>query len=275
MLAIIRLPLCRLSSLLILGALLLVALAGPSLALDVPPRPSSRVSDYAGVLDSVGRQQLETKLAAVEGETGNQFAVAIFDSLEGDSLEDFSIRLADKWKVGYADKDNGLIVLLFLKERRIRIEVGYGLEGSVPDVVTGRVIRDVMGPKFRESDIAGGLYAAVVSLDKAARGDLAGALPKDSAQGAKSSRGSGAGIFILIFLIVTISNMVARARYGASMVSSRHGGRIPWWMWLLMLSSGSHRRGGGSGFGGGGFGGFGGGGFGGGGFGGGGASGGW
>ena len=225
------------------------------------------MSDYAGALDSAGRQRLEAKLAAVEGETGNQFAVAIFKSLEGEALEDFSIRLAEKWKIGQAGKDNGLIVLLFLKERKIRIEVGYGLEGAVPDVLAGRVIREVMGPKFREGDIAGGLYAAVVSLDKAVRGDLAGALPRQSSRTVRPRSGRGAGILI-IFAIVAILNMVARARYGASMVSSRRGARIPWWMWLLMLSGGSHRRGGG----GGGFGGFSGGG---GGFGGGGASGGW
>jgi uncharacterized protein len=268
-------PLRSITTLLVVGALLLVALAAPApaLALEIPASPEGRVSDYAGVLSAGKRQSLEAKLAAIEGETGNQFAVAIFQSLEGEALEDYSIRLADKWKIGQAGKDNGLIVLLFMKERKIRIEVGYGLEGAVPDVLAGRVIREVMGPKFREGDIAGGIYAAVVSLDKAARGDVAGALPKQKSTRSTRSRNSGGVGFIVLFIIVGFINLIARARYGASMVSSRRGASIPWWMWLLMLSGGSHRRGGG-GFGGGGFGG---GGFGGGGggFGGGGASGGW
>jgi uncharacterized protein len=85
------------------------------------------VNDYAGVLDAAARGQLESRLAAGEGATGVQVVMAVFPSLEGESLEDFSIRLAEKWRVGDKRLDNGVIMLLFVRERRVRIEVGYGL----------------------------------------------------------------------------------------------------------------------------------------------------
>ena len=103
-------------------------------------------------------------LAEGERSTGAQVVLAIFPSLEGQSLEDFSIRLAEKWRVGQKGLDDGAIILVFLQERKLRIEVGYGLEGAIPDIEAGRVIREVIGPRFREGRYAAGLEAGARAL---------------------------------------------------------------------------------------------------------------
>jgi len=90
--------------------------------------------------------------------------LAIFRSLEGESLEDFSIRLAEKWRVGQKGLDDGAIVLVFVQDRKLRIEVGYGLEGAIPDIEASRIIREVIAPRFREGRYAAGLEAGVRAL---------------------------------------------------------------------------------------------------------------
>lgn len=87
--------------------------------------------------------------------------IAIFKSLEGENLEDYGIRLAQQWRIGQKSLDNGVILLVFLEERRLRLEVGYGLEGSIPDAIAGQIIREVIGPRFRERRYAAGLDAAI------------------------------------------------------------------------------------------------------------------
>ncbi len=130
----------------------------------VPPAPAGRVSDYAGVLQTAERQQLESYLAERERATGAQVAIAIFPSLEGESLEDFSLQVADKWRIGQKGLDNGVILLVFLRERKVRLEVGYGLEATIPDIVAGQIIRDVIAPRFREGRYGAGLDAAAHAI---------------------------------------------------------------------------------------------------------------
>ncbi len=114
-----------------LAALLLVLLAAPGVAaLAVPPPPDRRVNDYAGALTPADRDRLEQQLAARETTSRNQVVVAVFRSLEGESLEGYSIRLAQSWRIGQKGLDNGVIFLVFLDDRKMRIEVGYGLEGG-------------------------------------------------------------------------------------------------------------------------------------------------
>jgi len=118
------------------------------------------VNDYAGVLGADARRQLESRLAAGEGSTGVQMVVAVFPSLEGESLEDFGIRLAERWRVGDKKLDNGVILLVFVRERRVRMEVGYGLEPELPDAAASQIIRERIAPAFREQRYAAGLQAA-------------------------------------------------------------------------------------------------------------------
>ena len=236
------------------AAALIALTAGAVRALDVPPRPLGRVSDFAGLLSPGERARIEQRLEEIERATSNQFAVAIFPSLEGESLEDFSIRLAETWKIGQAGRDNGVILLVFLKERRIRIEVGYGLEGAIPDAVAGRIIRNVLAPRFRQQDYVGGLLAAIDALDAASRGEFG---PMARSPTSRSPPPDYL-VFLLPGLLFVVMFLGALAR--RSTVIGRRGGGF-WWF--------GPGFGGGWGGGGGGFSG------GGGGFGGGGASGGW
>jgi uncharacterized protein len=123
--------------------------------------PAQRVNDYAQLLPAGARQRLEAKLTEHERTTGAQMVVAVFPSLEGESLEDVSIRLAERWRVGDKRLDTGVILLVFVQERRVRLEVGYGLEPVVPDVIAAQIIREVIGPRFREQRYAEGIEAAV------------------------------------------------------------------------------------------------------------------
>src|SRR5499427_8074555 len=134
--------------------LLLAALAAPAAAaLPIPPAPDHRINDYANVLSAAERDRLEDKLRARERESSNQIVVAIFRSLQGENLEDYSIRLAQAWRIGQKGLDNGVIFLVFLDDRKMRIEVGYGLEPTLTDAVSSSIIRNVVAPRFREGRI--------------------------------------------------------------------------------------------------------------------------
>jgi uncharacterized protein len=119
------------------------------------------VNDFAQLLPAGAHQSLEAHLAERERATGAQMVVAIFRSLEGENLEDFSIRLAERWRVGDKRLDTGVILLVFVQDRRVRLEVGYGLEAVLPDAVAGQIIRETITPRFREQRYVEGLQAAV------------------------------------------------------------------------------------------------------------------
>jgi uncharacterized protein len=219
-------------------------------ALQVPPRADGYVTDRAGLLSPSARAGLETTLRAFEEKTSNQVVVATFPSLEGDSLEDFSMRLAEAWKVGQKGRDNGAIFLIFKNDRKIRIEVGYGLEGVLPDALSGQIISQVVAPYFRNGDYSGGIVAGTDAIMKATQGEFKGVPRGDRSPDAGKVLVLFGVFFLFHFFVRRNSNTLAGRR-------GRGGFFLP--------------MGGGSG-GGGGFGGFSGGG---GGFGGGGASGGW
>jgi len=120
-------------------------------ALEIPSRPQGYISDYAGMISPSKRAALEEKLRNFENETTNQLVVAIFPNLEGNALENFSIHLAEQWKVGQRGKDNGVILLIFKESRQVRIEVGYGLESVLPDSISKLIIENEMVPRFRET----------------------------------------------------------------------------------------------------------------------------
>jgi uncharacterized protein len=170
-----------------------------ALALDVPPL-KGRVNDYAGLIPADEAKALEDRLARFEQETGHQIAVLTIPSLKGDSLEDFSIRVADAWKIGQKGFDNGAILLIARDDRKLRIEVGYGLEGVMPDAIASRIIRDVITPRFRSGDFAGGIEAGVDSMLKVTRGEE---LPERSRPGAGSTA-SPASSFLTILMITAM-----------------------------------------------------------------------
>jgi uncharacterized protein len=150
----------RLSLVLFCSFLVLVSFA---FALEVPPL-SGRVVDLANLLSADVESSLTAELAEHERKTGNQIAVLTLPSLDGELLEDYSHRVATSWKLGQKGSDNGVLLVIVAGERRIRIEVGYGLEGKLTDAASARIIRNVIVPHFRSNDFAGGISAGLKAV---------------------------------------------------------------------------------------------------------------
>ncbi|HMV43316.1 MAG TPA: TPM domain-containing protein [Leptospiraceae bacterium] len=132
-------------------------------ALDVPYL-SGRVVDEAGILSEETKSSLEKKLIEQEKKTSNQLVVLTIPSLEGEVLEDYSIKVATTWKLGQKGKDNGVLLLIAKDDRKLRIEVGYGLEGTLTDVMCSRIIRNEITPSFKRGDFSGGVEKGVDSI---------------------------------------------------------------------------------------------------------------
>jgi uncharacterized protein len=244
-----------------LGIFLLYLLSTPAYPLDVPPL-RGRVNDYAKVLAADQTRKLEDQLAQFERDTGHQVVVLTVPSLEGDSLEDFSIRVAENWKIGKKGLDNGVILVVVPKDRRLRLEVGYGLEGVLPDAVANQITNQYIIPHFRTGDFTAGVVAGIDAVLKIIKMEP---LPEAARQKPSNSTGSGFGSLgglVLLLAAIALMSMASNANRRRKGIWATRGRRYPPIFW------------GGGGFGGGGFGG---GGFGGGGggFGGGGASGSW
>ena len=171
--------------------------ASSAFALDVPDKPQSYVNDYASILSAGARQDLENVLGTFEKETSNQVFVAIFQGLDGQALEDFSIKLAEKWKVGTKKNDNGILLLIFRDDHAVRIEVGYGLEGALPDVLAGQIIRNEITPAFRQGDYDGGVSKAVNAILQATRGEYKAKAPAEDPM-----EKYGPWIFALLFFYI-------------------------------------------------------------------------
>ncbi|MDG4476210.1 TPM domain-containing protein [Thiovibrio frasassiensis] len=277
--------------------LCLLLVAGPksAKALEVP-QYQGYVTDLAGMISPGERQKLEQMLLAFEQSDSTQIAVLTIPSLEGDSLEDFSIRTVDAWKIGQKGKDNGVLLLVSKGDRKIRIEVGRGLEGVLTDLLAGRIVDQIISPRFKSGQLDQGFEAGITTIISATRGEYKGT--GSSRRGAR--KGSQSSLFNYLIFFAILVGFLGRlskpvgALAGAALlplfaflgISSPLG-----WLILLLLIPGgallglllplffANAGGGGMYLGGGGFGGGGGGdsfgGFGGGGFGGGGASGGW
>ncbi|WP_299876735.1 YgcG family protein [uncultured Cocleimonas sp.] len=256
------------------------------------PDLSSRVTDLTRTLSSAEKATLESTLENLEKTKGSQLAILIVNSTAPEAIEDFSMRVVDKWKLGREDTDDGVLLLIAMKDRKMRIEVGYGLEGAIPDIAAGRIINEYITPAFRSGNYYSGVAAGANKIIALINGE---ALPPPSSSQGSNSDSVGPILFFLIFVSSFISRglTVMLGSLIATSIIAISGGVIIWFltqdifftlfaaMFLAIFSSAfgsskssSYRDGGGYG---GGFGGGGGGGFsgGGGGFGGGGASGGW
>jgi uncharacterized protein len=137
----------------------------------VPELWNMRVHDDAHVLKQETIDQLEKQLAQYEDSTSSQIAILIISSLEGESLEEYSIKVAEKWALGKKDKDNGALLLIAVDDHKMRIEVGVGLEGVLTDAMCSRIIRNEMSPAFRRGDFDGGVTAAIDGMIKAIGGE--------------------------------------------------------------------------------------------------------
>ena len=142
----------------------------PAVALDFPAL-SGRVVDDAGILDEETRAALTQKLAAFEARTTDQLVVVTLKSLQGTSIEDFGVELGRHWQIGQRDKNNGVLLIVAPNERRVRIEVGYGLEGALTDAVSRLIIENGITPRFRAGDFAGGITRGVDDIISVLSGD--------------------------------------------------------------------------------------------------------
>ena len=229
------------------------------------PNATGFINDYAGVLDTQVRASLEGLAQELQGKTGAEVAVAVLESLGDESLEDYSNRLAEHWGVGDQD-DRGALLLLAIEDRRMRIEVGYGLEGVIPDGAAG-AIRDDMTPYLRQGNYNAAVAVGVSSIAAAIAEDSGVTLSGGLVRSSRRQRSGGESGWLRLLLLLGVPFLFMRRR---TVGGGWHGAPLAA-AWMM----GGMSRGIGGGYGGGGHGGGGFGGFGGGGFGGGGASGGW
>ncbi len=248
-----------------LAAILLLAVTSLAQSLDIPPL-RGRVNDIARLLSPQAAQTLENQLHRFESESGHQVALLTIPSLEGEDIEGFGIRVAERWKLGQTGFDNGVILIVAAKDRKLRLEIGYGLEGVLPDALASRIIREIIVPRFRKNDYSGGISSGIDAVLKTIRGESLPEAARRKQDGARS--GSLFNLVPLLFLLLVFvgagpfSFFSRRRSPGTWMTYGRR--RHPFY-WGGGMGGGGLR----GGFGGGGFSG------GGGGFGGGGASGSW
>jgi uncharacterized protein len=253
------------------------------------PALTARVTDLTGTLTTEQQSTLETRLQALEAQKGSQIAVLLVPTTQPETIEQYSIRVVDQWKLGRKKVDDGVLLLIAKSDRKLRIEVGYGLEGALPDVIAKRIIAEDITPHFKQDDFYGGIVAGITRIDAVIQGEP---LPAPPQQSNGSTSIENYFFFLIFFALITGS--ILRRILGTFPGALVNGGLVG--VSTLVLGGGvifaiifgivafffALIKGGGSGFGGGGFG-SGGGGFssgggfsgGGGGFGGGGASGDW
>jgi len=150
---------------------LLLFLPLTAYSLDVP-RLKGYVNDYAGMISPTAKSRIEEELRAFEQSDSTQIVILTIPSLEGENIREFGIKVGDAWKIGKKGKDNGVILIVSKQEREIGIEVGYGLEGKLTDLVSGRIIDQVIKPRFKQGDFDNGFIAGVSALIDATRGEF-------------------------------------------------------------------------------------------------------
>lgn len=231
------------------GLLFLIVLAALYCVAEISfPQLTGRVVDSAGMLDATTEDELIQLLTAHEDATTNQVVVVTQDDLQGYTIEEFGYRLGREWGIGQNEKNNGVLLLVAKSERKVRIEVGYGLEGMLTDAIASNIIHGIVLPEFRKGQFSDGIRAGARAIVQALAGDY------QEVEQSSSKDNSGGSLIFMFFFGFWIIFMIIRAIRGGT-VSTRSGGYYP---------GGFGGSGGGGGFSGGG-----------GSFGGGGASGGW
>jgi uncharacterized protein len=190
--------------------LLVLIAQGVSLAAEVPAL-KGRVSDYAGLLSPAAVQEVDGLLAGLEQSDSTQVVVLTVATLDGEPMESFGIKVAEAWKIGQKGLDNGAILLIAKQERKIRIEVGRGLEGKLTDLLAGRIIRDEIAPYLKQGDFDNGVKAGVASIAKVVRGEYQA---KDKSHDLhRVKKGFHPSLTLLVFLLVSIVFLGSISRY--------------------------------------------------------------
>jgi uncharacterized protein len=234
---------------------------------DIPEKSPTLVTDYTNTLSLSDKQKLEDKLVAYNDSTSTQIAVVILKSTGDYDINQYGVTLLRKWGLGTKAKNNGILVLVALDDRKMAIQTGYGAEGALPDIITQQIIQNDMKPRFKSSDYYGGLDAATDDIMKYMKGEYKADTHKIKTKGDSSP----VGFIVIIVVIILIIIFRKRGGGGGGRIIGSRGGASPFWWFLAgnLLGGGGRSSGndwggfsgGGGGFGGGGggFGGFGGG----------------
>lgn len=206
-------------------------------ALEVPPL-RGYVNDYAEVISPGVKERLEGELKAFEQSDSTQVVILTIPSLQGETVEEFGIKVAEAWKVGQKNKDNGIILLIAKQERKIRIEVGRGLEGRLTDLLAGRIINLVITPRFKRGDFDGGVMAGVSALIDATRGEF----KAEERPPVKKTRGFHSFLvfalagFVVLLLVSSFSRVLGGLVGAAGLPALLHLGLFPLGLVALILS---------------------------------------
>ncbi len=203
----------------------LVAVA-PGAAKEVPYL-TGRVNDYADLIPAETEARIEAKLAALESATGAQMAVLTIASLEGEVLEEYSLKVAETWALGRAEEDDGLLLLVARDDRKMRLEVGYGLEGRLTDLQSGRILNNILRPRFREGDFGGGIEAGVDAIVGTLQGE--DVVPPDPPPSGGSGISDAPWLFRLVFVgifLLVVGTFSTAALFGSGCHS--------WFLWLFL-----------------------------------------
>lgn len=205
-------------------------------ARDIPPL-TARVNDYGSMLSRATEKQLEITLAALEETESTQLAVLTIPSLDGESLEAFSLKVVEKWRLGSQGLDNGAMLLIAKEDRKIRIEVGYGLEGTLTDLESGQIIRNIITPRFRKGDFDGGVMDGITAMVAAVRGEF------DEQDFTATEKGNGDSMtsfmIFIVFILFNIGRILSRNKVlagGIGALAAFAGGAMFFsGQWLLIL----------------------------------------
>jgi uncharacterized protein len=193
------------------------------------PRPARHFNDYANLVSRATAEQLDRRLAQFERDTSNQLVVAIYPRMDTDSsVEDYTVRLAEKWGVGQKQRNNGAVLFVFKEQRQLYISVGYGLEGALPDATAHQIVENELKPAFRSGNFDAGLTRAVNAMMAATRGEYQGTGRTQGERGPQSSRRSGTPLIFFIVLFI-IFGLKARRSRGHVYGNPRRWGRSGGW----------------------------------------------
>lgn len=178
----------------------------------IPPAPAHYFNDYAGKITPAVARDLDGRLEQFEHETSNQIVVAVFPKMESESsIEDYTVRVAQQWKVGQKQRNNGAVLFVFIEDRKMYLQVGYGLEGVLTDALSRRIIDNEIKPHFKQGDFDGGLKAGVDAILRATRGEYRGK-GQDYGKVAQDIGDAMVSIFV-IFLVIILIGCILFLRY--------------------------------------------------------------
>ncbi|MGH8766111.1 MAG: TPM domain-containing protein [Burkholderiales bacterium] len=221
---------------LVLAALLAVFLGMAKADVPVPPL-KARVTDLTGTLSDGQKAELEARIAAYETKHGSQIAVLLLPTTKPEEIEQYAIRVAEAWKIGRKKLDDGLILVVAKDDRRLRIEVGYGLEGAIPDALAKRVIDEKITPRFRDGDFYGGIRDGVDQLIRLAEGEKLPPPPAARSRGQSTANPLDYIVPAIFFIVIAGGGLKAVfGRFPGSLATGAGLGLVAWLVFGLTVA---------------------------------------